>query len=506
MFKKVYSTKINVISNAGASVWIALLNIIFVPLYLKYLGIEAYGIIGIFTSIQALINLLDFGLSPTINRELARLSVLPDSSQEMRDLKRTLELPNWIIAVSIALILAVLSPLIANYWVQPKNLSVSTVTQALIIIGVNIAVQFSANFYIGGLMGMQKQLLFNLINIFCASLRSLGAICILIFVSPTIQAFLLWQSAVALLQIILFAVTLSKSLPDAPSKGSFQKTLIQKIWRFAAGMTGISIVSLILTQLDKVILSRMISLETFGYYSLAITISSTAITIPVSAVTHTVYPQLSKLVLQDDKKQLSDYYHKSCQIISVLLFPTVMVLAFFSYQILLIWTKNEDIAANTHLILTLLAIGTGLNCAMWLPYYLQLAHGWTKLAFFMNVASIIFLIPIMILGICKYGVLGGAGMWVLLNTVYILITIQLMHRRILKGEQWRWYFKDVLNIAFINFFISGISYTLFPVEISYISTFLWLAITGLLCLIIPSLLISNTRNVIKSIIFRNDSL
>ncbi len=193
MFKKVYSTKTNVIANFVGNVWIALLSIVFVPIYLHYIGVESYGLIGVFSSIQAFIVLLDFGLSPTLNRELARLSALEDRRQEMHDIKRTLEIPNWIFAVFIALVLSALAPLIARFWVQPKGLSVETVTQAFIILGFNIAIQFSVNFYTGGLISLQKQLLLSLINMFCGTLRSVGGFVVLAFVSPTIQSFLLWQ-------------------------------------------------------------------------------------------------------------------------------------------------------------------------------------------------------------------------------------------------------------------------------------------------------------------------
>ena len=53
------------------------------------------------------------------------------------------------------------------------------------------------------------------------------------------------------------------------NKAVFQKQLLKGIWRFTAGMSGISILAVILTQLDKVILSKMLSLEMFGYYTLA---------------------------------------------------------------------------------------------------------------------------------------------------------------------------------------------------------------------------------------------
>jgi len=449
MFKKVFSTKINVTANFAGTVWTAFLSIIFVPYYLAYVGVESYGLITIFSSIQAFIVLLDFGLSPTLNRELARLSAVEDKSQEMHDLKRTLEIPNWICAVFIALFLSALAPLIARYWIQPKDLSVETVMQALIIMSVNIAVLFSVNFYTGGLMGLQKQLLLSFINVICGTLRSAGALAVLVFVSPTIQAFLLWQGAVALLQLVLMALTLKNSLPEASGKGHFQKDLFRKIWRFAAGMTGITLIGLILTQTDKVILSRMLNLEAFGYYGLAVTVASMAIGMVVSSIGHVVFPQFSRLVSLGDENVLCEFYHRSCQIMSAFVFPIMSMLAFFSYDIMLIWIEKEEVAANTYLLLSLVAVGNGLNGLIWLPHSLQLAYGWTKLTFYLNVVTIIFLIPLMAFGTYKYGAAGGASVWVMINASYFFTSIQIMHRRILKGEQWRWYFED-LAIPFMT--------------------------------------------------------
>lgn len=449
MFKKTYSTKVNVIANFVGNFWIAFLSIVFVPIYLHYIGVEGYGLIGVFSSIQALIVLLDFGLSPTLNRELARLSTLGDRTQEMRDIQRTLEIPNWIFAAFIALCLAAFAPLIARFWVQPKDLSIETVTQAFIILGVNIAIQFSVNFYVGGLMGLQKQLLLSLINVFCGTLRSVGAFVVLAYISPTIQGFLLWQGLVIVLQIGLMALTLKNSLPNTPRRGRFQKDLFNKVWRFAAGMTGITISALILTQTDKIILSRMLNLETFGYYMLAVTVSGLITGIVVSSINHAVYPRFSRLVAIGDETALREFYHHGCQMVSVFLFSPTIILALFSYDILLIWTGKEEIATSTYILLSLAAIGNGLNSLVYLPHSLQLAHGWTKLIFYENVVAIIVLIPFMILGVYHYGAVGGGVVWVAMNIFLALVPIQIMHRRILKGEKMRWYFED-LALPFIT--------------------------------------------------------
>ncbi len=49
------------------------MGFLFVPLYIKFIGIEAYGLIGLFFVMQALFAVMDMGLSATASREIARL-------------------------------------------------------------------------------------------------------------------------------------------------------------------------------------------------------------------------------------------------------------------------------------------------------------------------------------------------------------------------------------------------------------------------------------------------
>ena len=53
------STKRNIIANYLGSAWNALMGLAFIPLYIHYLGIEAYGLIGVFILLQAWMVLLD---------------------------------------------------------------------------------------------------------------------------------------------------------------------------------------------------------------------------------------------------------------------------------------------------------------------------------------------------------------------------------------------------------------------------------------------------------------
>ena len=128
---------------------------------------------------------------------------------------------------------------------------------------------------------------------------------------------------------------------------------------------------------------------------------------------------------------------------SVLILPTAMLVVFFAREILILWVQDPITVGNTYNLVRLLIIGTALNGLMTLPYALQLAHGWTSLAFYTNLISLIVLLPLLIFATSLYGALGAAAVWIVLNSGYLFISIQVMHRRLLKGEQWHWYFKDI---------------------------------------------------------------
>jgi O-antigen/teichoic acid export membrane protein len=447
-----HSLKIGALSNFAGSAWTAVLSLLFVPIYLHYLGVESYGLIGVFNSLQAFAWLFDFGLSAVINRELARLAAQPGKTQEMRDLSRTIEWLNWLMAILIAGFFLALSPLIARYWLQSESLSTITVSQSLMIMSLGFTAQWSLNLYTNGLIGLQRLPLLNGINIVCFTLRSVGSVVVLAFVSATIQAFLIWQAIVSSIQTILTALTFRRSLPAASSPARFRWRLLRERRHFAAGLTGLSVLGLILHQLDKVILSKMLSLEFFGYYTLATTITGFGLGIIPKGIASAVYPRFSYLVARGEQRQLSDLYHRSTQATSALLLPAVSILAVFPFEILKLWTRSETTAQNTWALLMVLAIGSAIFGLINIPYYMQLAHGWTKIVFWAAITSITVVTPVMIVTVPIYGAIAGAVCWTFINLLHLLIYIEAMHRYTLKGEQWKWYFVDVAKpfaVAFI---------------------------------------------------------
>jgi O-antigen/teichoic acid export membrane protein len=430
------------VANFASNGWTAFTAVVVIPLYIKLLGVEAWGIIGIFVLLQTICALLDLGLSTTLSREMARLSIQRGKAQEMHNLVRTLELIYWSIAALIGVGVITLAPLIANRWVQAHQLSPETIRNAIRIMGLALALQWPFSLYFGGLLGLQRQVLLSGINIGIATLRSIGAVLILWKVSPTLQAFFIWMVGINLLQTCLAALFLWRSLPKAEIGPSFQSKLLRGTWRFSAGISGITVMSVILTQMDKVILSKLLSLEMFGYYILAGVVAMSIYSVQ-GPLFSALYPRFTQLVSLGAQEELKELYHRSCQLMSVLILPVSLVIAFFSKEILFLWTGNATTVAHTHLVLSILVTGAALNGLLSLPYALQLAYGWTKLAFYINLVAVLILAPSIVLMASLYGAVGAAFIWVVLNIGFVLFSSQLMHRRLLRGEQWRWYASDV---------------------------------------------------------------
>jgi O-antigen/teichoic acid export membrane protein len=432
----------NMLANFIGNGWTSLLNLALIPIYVQFLGIESYGLLGVFNILYVALNLLDVGLSPTLNRELARLSAQNNKTQEMRNLVRTIEIGYWALAMVICGIGVLFTPLISHYWLKGSQLSESEIQTALTLMVLVITFQWPISLYTGGLQGLQQQVVLNAINVGVATVRGGGSLLVLWLVSPTIQSFLVWQMLTSVCHTLLLACFLWRSLPRPKQKAQFSLVLFRNVWRFAAGMSSIAVVSVILSLMDKVILSRVLTLEKFGYYTLASTLAFSLQRL-VAPIFDAAFPRFSQVVALGNEDQLKNLYHKTCQIMSVAILPVAGIIAVFSPQVLLLWTRNASTVENTYLLVSLLVTGVALNGLMNPPYALQLAHGWTKLAFYQNLVAIVILVPTTLIAVNRVGSLGAACVWVILNSGYIFVSVPIMHRKILRGNEIKWYLADV---------------------------------------------------------------
>lgn len=441
LWQRVSELRRNVAANLVGRAWVMVLGIAFIPVYLRFLGMEAYGLVGFFATLQGVFGLLDLGLGATINRELARLSASAERRDDQRALLRTLELCYWGISITTGCLVLALAPGIAHHWVHASRLSPLSVERAIRLMGLVLALQLPFSFYQAALMGLQRQVAVNAIVVSTASVRSVGTALVLWRLSASVEAFFICQLAISLVQTAVTLVVVWSGVGGAFSVRP-QFARLRSIWRYAAATSANSIVGITLTQLDKVLLSRLLPLEQFGYYALAGTMASFiwAVAIPINQA---LFPRFAQLVELGDDTTLTTLYHRASQIMAIALVPAAATVIAFSWELMFLWTRNPGTASQTALIAALLIAGTTCNGLASVPGYLQAAAGWPELMVYTNMAAAVVLVPGILLIAPRYGAPGAAFVWLVLNAGYIVFNVPVMHTRLLRGELWRWYREDL---------------------------------------------------------------
>jgi O-antigen/teichoic acid export membrane protein len=201
-------------------------------------------------------------------------------------------------------------------------------------------------------------------------------------------------------------------------------------------------------QVDKVLLSKLVTLSDFAYYTLASTIAGGALTALILPINQAWSPRLNQLYARNDHAGLIHSYHQGAQLVSVIVGSAACVMMAFAETLLKLWTRDDALAHQLAPLLSLLVLGNLLNGLMWIPYSTQLAHGWTGLGVRLNILAVIIIVPAILWATPRYGAEGAAWAWVSLNAGYVLIGIHFMYRRILCTEKWRWYREDVVQPLF----------------------------------------------------------
>lgn len=434
------STRLNIAANYFGQGWAALMAVAFLPSYVHYLGVEAYGLIGLFAVIQAMVMVLDMGTGPTLNREMVRFALGNTGPQYIRNLLRSMEFICIGFAMLFVCAVWAVSGYLSREWLQAGNLPPSEVALVLVLMALAAGMRLCEGVYRGSLYGLEQQIWYNVTYSVLSTLRYAGALAVLVFVSPTLQAFFVWQAATSLLTILLLSIRVYRSLPATKLPGNFSLDALTSIRRFAAGMMGIAFLTMLFLQMDKLLLSRLVSLQDLGYYSLAAT-AANVMFMMVIPIAQAVYPRVVKLSADEDKRILAGLYHKTAQFVTVLTASASLVLCFFSEGVIYAWSGSEDLVKAISPILSVLVMGSFLNGLSYLPAQVQIAHGSTGFLVKLNACSLLAFVPMLLVAVPAYGVRGAAWCWVIVNAIYLIWVSGSIHSRISDeraGRSYHW--------------------------------------------------------------------
>ncbi|MCB8747116.1 oligosaccharide flippase family protein [Rhodoferax sp. U2-2l] len=438
------SLKRNILASYVSQIYVALIGIVMVPLYVKYMGVEAYGLVGFFAMLQAWFQLLDMGLTPTMARETARFNGGASDALSLRRLLRALEG----IFVGIALLggaaMMAGSGAIASSWLKVQQLPLVEVQHAIMLMAVIIALRWVCGLYRGAINGFERLVWLSGFNIAIATARFVLVIPLFIYVGTSPTEFFGYQMVVAVIELAVLAVQTYRLLPKvkASQRTPWQWAPLRGVLKFSLSIAFTSSVWVLVTQTDKLVLSKLLPLADYAYFTLAVILAS-GVMIVSGPISGAILPRLTKLSAEGDEAGVIRLYRSATQLVGVIAIPVAIMLACFAEQVLWAWTGDAEITRAAAPVLTLYALGNGILAFGAFPYYLQYAKGDLRLHLIGNAMFVVLLIPGLIWATMQYGFIGAGWAWLSANVVYFLVWVPKVHRRFMKGLHVQWLLRDV---------------------------------------------------------------
>ncbi|MDN3658335.1 oligosaccharide flippase family protein [Ferruginibacter paludis] len=490
MLKKLLLTtslKANIVANFSGNGFMAVINLLFIPVYLKYIGSEGYGLIGVFASIQSILYILDSGLSTTLNKELAGLSSGVSNKQRIVNLVKTLETVYWPVAILVGIIALAASWFLATSWVQAKGLSEETVLHAFFILSITLVFQFPVGFYAGGLLGLQRHLLYNAVRVLFAIVKNIGAVLLLMYYSNSVIVFFTWNFIITVLTVLCYRFLLRGLIAGDSFKAKFDLGELKRVAKFSGGMAAISLSAILMLQADKVVLSKTILLADFGYYTIAVTLGMAVLQI-VNPVAQSFFPKFSYLAALNKQDQLKETYHSCCQLVSIIIFPASLVIIFFTKEVLLLWTHNATTVENTWYVARLFSIGTAINAVASILFSFTFALNWTKFAVYISIYYAIIITPSIAIITWLYGTTGAGYCWIVFNVINLVFVPYVIHKKFLKGDLFPWFWNDTFKPFISCLIFILLIHTLIPIsQFTPTEIFIFLILTGIMSVVISTI-------------------
>jgi O-antigen/teichoic acid export membrane protein len=502
MIQHSQSLKKNTIANFVGLIYSTSIGIVVLPLYLQYLGAEAFGLVGFFTVLQSWMQLLDMGMSPMLSRQSAYTRGQGKNYLVLKKLLRSLELIVLSLAIVIALSIAAGSTWIANTWLNVSSIDLMKVTYCIVLMGVMIGLRLLASLYRSGIQGIENQVWLNVANVILVTVKFIGALLLLHYITQDIVYFFVYQLLISIIELMVLATMFYSSLPPTEKVGvGFFWDSIKPMLPFAGGIAYTAGIWVLFTQLDKIILSNVLPLSEYGYFTL-VAVIATGITQLSSPISKAILPRMTNLLSQNKEREMLLIYRKSTQFMTVIMLPLAGMIALFSTELLYVWTGDKMAAEWAGPILFWFALGNGILAISAFQFYLQFAHGKLKMHVIYNTISAIIQIPLIIFVAFEYGALGVGLVWFTLRLLSFVVWTPIVHSKFAPGIHWPWILKDIgpifISTTLFLFLASRMNFTLD--EMHRLNTFLVLTCIGLSALLVNVFVSKAGRELVFSIL------
>jgi O-antigen/teichoic acid export membrane protein len=442
----------NTLANTFGQLTQPLLQLVLVPFYVSMLGLDGYGMVTFFTTLTAVLMVFSSGVGWALQREISRREAIPDEQGTVAGLVRTFELLYWAAAAVIFAAVVLLAPYITTKWLDTSLPAVAGAA-ALAVFGIRIGLAFPKALYSGVLMAMQRQIAHSAIMTI-TSLAAAALTAAAVYYWRTIVAFAIADAIAAVITAIALAVASHRATATGNAAPRFMRAEFRKLGTLSLSFIWIHGIGVVVKQLDRVIMSKLLPLASLGVYS-ASTAGGRMLALAYGPFFTAVYPQTCALAARNEDDAFAGHIVRNTKIVLILGCAAAMPLALFPADILLAWTRNAEIAATGGMAMSIFLAGSLFHSANTVLYQGQSALGDARPTLQFNTFGLLWFPPALWFLVKYGGVRGGASAWALYTLagwVYLLIA----GRKMLRGHMTD-YIASALRILAVSLGVAALA-------------------------------------------------
>ena len=436
-----------------SSGWLAGLSIVLAPIYVHLLGIEGYGLIGLYTAILSIGGLLDLALSATVSREIAWKQARAAEQHEIGPLLHSVEIVYWLVSSGLAVMLLIAAVVFDPDWIRASTLTDEQVEGALALMLLSLAIQLPGGLYSASLIGLHRQAHCAVLLAGFGTLRGVGAALFTWGLSNDIRAFFLFYVVVNLIQLIWLRWQTWSYVKAQGGQPFFAVKYLRSIRQGAGAMFLITAMGMMLSQIDKIVLTFLVPLESLGHYTLAWALAS-GLTIIATPVVQGFGARFSALVSTYGDREFENQLNIASQLTYALVIPLAVTISLFAKSIMVAWVRDADVASASAsaTLLPLLALGTAMMACTYPLLIALYAKKEYKPALLVQFFFLLLFFPLLLWLVNSLGVLGAALSWsiygVSVFATYFILTAVRYGSRLFLGL-----FRAFISITVTSFIV-----------------------------------------------------
>jgi O-antigen/teichoic acid export membrane protein len=397
----------NTIANFVGQLLYPLLALALVPFYVRHVGIEGYGLIGLIAMIVSVLGVFSRGLGSALQREFGRRSATPEGCRSLPTLLRSFEVVYWLLGAALGVILAVVALSTGARWIRADTIPHETILTCLGLLALRVALAFPHSVYQSVFIGTERQLQGNVLNALLAvSSAAAGVAAILIFGS--VVAVYAAESMLAGLFLLIFRARAFAVLPAVPAVFAVQE--VRGLLGISTDLIWTNGIGLLITTLDRVVISAALPVAAFGIYTAASSVAR-AVGLGLNPFLTAAYPETCRTATIGSQQQQVDHLLQTAVVVAALGAAVTMPLAAFSADVLQLWLADAVLARAGAPVVSACALGSLAIGLATVLYQWQMATGATRYGVKFNTAALIWFPLILWLMVARFGLVGAALAW-----------------------------------------------------------------------------------------------